>query len=350
MTWNKTREGILRREDCTMEKEQREKSKWLKRFILLSLLSVPATIFPGGTTWGASAVFPNKEITIIVNFGPGGARDIIARGVSNTMSKYLGVPVVVMNTPGAGGARGMINLYNAAPDGYTIGVGAGTDVIDQILEKRDYDNKKFTYIGNAQHSPGILFVKSDSPFRSIKDFKTFGKTVRYSTFSLTSNSTIVSMILANREGFPLAIVGGYQSAAAATLGLIRGEVEFSAPQQSTATPFIKAAQVRPILTIDRKRNPDFPDIQTVGEAGHPDLDGFALDFWFMAPPGVPRDRAQILETALMKTLKDPEFLTWAKGAGVDPGPMNGDDLQKMVLRFFGLIEQYKGEILKFVKK
>jgi len=334
-----------------MEKVKREKRNWLKRLILLSLLFLSATIFASGTTWGAAAAFPNKEITIIVNFGPGGARDIIARGIGNTMSKYLGgVPVVVMNTPGAGGARGLISLYHAAPDGYTIGVGAGTDVIDQILEQRDYDNKKFTFIGNAQHSPGIFFVKSDSPFHSVKDFKTYGKTIRHSTFSLTSNSTVVSMILANREGFPLAIVGGYQSAAASVLGLLRGEVEFSAPQQSTATPFIKAGQVRPILMIDRKRNPDFPDIQTVGEAGHPDLEGFALDFWFMAPPGVPKDRAQILETALMKTLKDPEFLTWAKGAGIDVGPMNGDDLRKMVLKFFGLIEQYKGDIVKYVKK
>ncbi len=333
-----------------MEKGKREKGIWVNLVILLIFLSVTATILPGQTAWGAPAAFPNKELTIIVNFGPGGARDIIARGIGNTMSKYLGVPVVIMNTPGAGGARGLINLYHAAPDGYTIGVGAGTDVIDQILEKRDYDNKKFTYIGNAQHTPGILFVKSDSPFRSIKDFKTFGKPIRHSTFSLTSNSTVVSMILANREGFPLAIVGGYQSAAASVLGLIRGEVEFSAPQQSTATPFIKAGQVRPILTIDRKRNPSFPDIQTVGEAGHPDLEGFALDFWFMAPPGVPKERAQILETALMKTLKDPEFLKWAKGAGVDTGPMTGEDLYKMVLRFFGLIEQYKGEIVKYVKK
>jgi tripartite-type tricarboxylate transporter receptor subunit TctC len=98
-----------------------------------------------GSSFAAPAAdFPRKEITIIVNFGPGGARDILARGVGNTMSKYLGVPVVVMNQPGAGGARGLISVYHAAPDGYTIGIGATTDIIDQTLEKRDYDNKTFS--------------------------------------------------------------------------------------------------------------------------------------------------------------------------------------------------------------
>ncbi len=141
------------------------------------LLVLSAWLFFGllcGVTQAASANFPNKPIKIIVSFAAGGARDILARGVGKTMSKHLGVPIVIVNEPGAGGARGLISLYNAPPDGHTLGVGQVTDIIDQVIEKREYDNKKFTYIGRAQYSSGFLLVKGDSPFRTVKDFKSTG--------------------------------------------------------------------------------------------------------------------------------------------------------------------------------
>ena len=302
------------------------------------------------TTFAAPVDFPKKEITIIVPFGPGGGRDIIARGVGKTMSKYLGVPIVVVNMPGAGGARGLINLYHSAPDGYTIGVGQPTDIIDQIIEKRDYDNKKFTYIGRAQAASSFWFVKPDSPFRSVKDFKTFGKPLRFSAFSLTAPSTVAAMVFANREGFPLVVVGGYQGGAAAALGLVRGEVEFYGGALTTAKPFLDSKQIRPILTFGASRDPGLPDVPTIGEVGYPDMESLSIDYWFMASPGVPKTRAQILEDALMKTLKDPEFLEWAKGAGVDPGPLGSEGLTKMVFSLFGILEKYKEDINKYIKK
>ena len=326
--------------------------KWRSTSIVISFnlsLWIFGSLF-AGITFGAEKDFPKKEITIIVNYGAGGGRDILARGVGKVMSKHLGVPMVVMNMPGAGGARGLIQLYHSAPDGYTMGVGAASEIIDQILEKQDYDNKKFTFIGRAQSMPLFLFVKSDSPFRSLKDFKTFGKAVRHSAFSLGAPSTVAPMILAKREGFPMIIVGGYQGVAAAILGLIRGEVEFTGAQLSTTISYVRAGQIRPIVTLDQKRSIDFPDIPTIGEFGHKDLEICSLDYWFMAPPEVPRARIQILEDALIKTLKDPEFLEWAKGASVDPGPLSSEETTKMVLNLFKLFEPYKGDIEKYMKK
>jgi tripartite-type tricarboxylate transporter receptor subunit TctC len=203
--------------------------------------------------------FPKKEVTIVVNMGPGGGRDILARGVGKTMSKYLRVPTVIMNLPGASGARGIISLYHSAPDGYTIGVGMATEIINEILEKQDYESKKFIYLGRVQSSPSYWFVRSDSPVRSPKDLKNLAKTVRQSTFSLTAPATVSGMVFADREKFPLAIVGGYQSAAASMLGLIRGEVEFSACAPSVAMEFKRAGQIRPIMALYSKRSPDFQD-------------------------------------------------------------------------------------------
>ena len=294
--------------------------------------------------------FPKKEITFVVNYGPGGARDNLARGIGTVMSKYLNVPIVVMNVAGSGGALGYSKVYNSAPDGYTLGIGAATEVIQQLIEKQDYDVRKFTYIGKAEHSPVFWFVKSESPLRTLKDFKTFGKTVRQSSFGMTTNATVTAIIIAEREGFPLTVVGGYKGAADATLALVRGEVEFSAPTQSTAMPFVRSNQIKPMLTFDQKRSPSFPDVPTVAEAGYPDLAMLALDMWFVAPPNVPQARAKILEDALMKTLKDPEFLKWAKGAGVEPGPLGAQETTKFVLDLAGFVEKYRTSIMKYVQK
>lgn len=300
--------------------------------------------------FSAEKDFPRKEVTILVGYQAGGGRDIIARGLSKTMTKYLRVPVVVVNEPGAGGARALIHAYHATPDGHTVIVGAATEILDQIVQKQDYDMKKFAYVGRAQTMAQFYFVKQDSPLKSLKDFKTFGKPVRHATFSYTAPHTVASMIIANREGFPLVLVGGYQGVPGTVMGVIRGEAEFYGSQMSSSISYVKAGQVRPIAVLGQKRDPEFPDIPTVGELGHKDLGVLSLDYWLMAPPQTPKPRLQILEDALMKTLKDPEFLAWAKGANVEPGPMTGDETAKMAMSLFTLFEPYKGDMEKYITK
>jgi len=303
-----------------------------------------------GISFAAQEDFPKKPITVIVNLAPGGSRDVSARGVANTMSKYLGVPMVIMNMPGAGGAQGIEKVYTSAPDGYTIGVGGKTDILQQVIEKQRFDYKKFTFIGKIQHSPTFFFVKADSPFRSVKDFKTFGKPVRLSTHSITSPPTLAAMILSEKEGFPLVIIGGYKGGAAALLGLVRGEVEFSGPTLVSSMPYVRAGQIRPLVTIDKKRCPEFKDTPTPGEVGYPELDVLSSDFWFIAPPGVPKERVKILDEALQKTLNEPEFLKWAKGADLDPSPLSSQETTKLVHGYVDFFQKYKSYVEKHIDK
>ena len=318
--------------------------------IFLGLTLIFAGIF-SGTSLAAPADFPKKPITLIVPLAPGGARDVIARGVGRTMSKYLGVSVVIMNTPGAGGALGMTKVYNSTPDGHTIGIGSVTEFIIQLFEKVDYDGKKFTYVGKIDHSPVFFFVKTDSPFRTVMDFKTFGNTIRYSTPSLGTNASLVSIILADRMGYPLEIVAGYQGGAAAVLGVTRGEGEYAASARATVMPFLKSKQIRPILTVDEKRSPFFPEIPIVGEIGYPDLAILGgLDFMLMGPPGVPKDRVRILEDALLKTLKDAEFLKWATEAGVETAPLGAQETTQFAFNLVELVQKYQKYLGKYIAK
>jgi len=315
--------------------------------ILMSFFLV-LSFFPGIPA-AAEAKFPDKPVTIVVSFGPGGMRDIAARGVGNTMSKYLGVPVIVKNLPGAGGVRGMNDIYHADADGHTFGVSMATDIVAQILKTVEFDNTKYTVIGRIQRSPGFLAVKSDSPIHSIKNFKTFGKPIRQAAFSLFAPSTILPMILAEREGWELITIGGYRGAAAANLAVVRGEVEIAGAGLSSLKPYLQAGQLRLILTIDDKRAADFPNVPTIVEEGHPDLANFALDLWFVGPPGIPESRIKILEDALQKTAKDPEFLKWAEKAGMDIAYLDGTKMRKNILELFGLFTKYKPVLQRYIK-
>ena len=317
------------------------------KMILVSLYVLGTLVC--GTSFAAQEDFPKKEITIICNMAAGGGRDLLSRGIGKTMSKYLKVPVVVMNVTGANGVLGITKIYHSAPDGYTIGAVTMSDIFNQLFEKTDYDVKKLVHIGRADSSPCFLYVQSDSPFRSVKDLKTYGKPIRYSAFSYGSQNTIVAMVLAHRDGWPLKIIGGYKGAAPALLDLIRGNVDLSGSKLPDAKEHIRAGKVRPLVLIDRKRIPDFPELQTVGEIGYPDLENFTVDTEFVAPPGVPKDRVKILEDALLKTVRDPEFVEWAKGAAINPAWMGGEEYTKLVYELFEVFGKYKGIIQKYIE-
>ncbi len=329
------------------------KTKHWGRVRVVILITLSVSVMGGylsGASFAAQEDFPKKQITMICSMAAGGGRDLLSRGVAKTMSKYLKVPVVVTNIAGAGGVLGATKLYNSAPDGYTIGAATMTEVFNQLIEKTDYDVKKCTHIGRAQSSPGFLYVRADSPFRSMKDLKEFGKPIRYSAFAYGSHETIATMVIADREKWNLKIIGGYKGAAAAVLGLVRGDVDLTGCVIPNAKEHIRAGTLRPIMIIDRKRSPDYPEVATVEESGYPDLVNLKPDTWFMAPPGVPKDRLKILEDALMKTIKDPEFMEWAKGAGIDPAWEGGEEYTKVVNALFDIFEKYKGVIQKHMEK
>jgi tripartite-type tricarboxylate transporter receptor subunit TctC len=315
--------------------------------VLLGLGLIPVALASDAR---AGADFPKKAITILVNYGPGGGRDILARGVGKTLGRILGVPVVVVNKPGGSGAVGLVALTEAEPDGYTIGVGGTPEIIDQVLDKREYDIRKFTYIGRVQSSPLYWFVRADSPIKTLKDFKAFGKPVRHGTFSLTAQQTVAAMIFATREGFPLVNVTGYQGSAPSLLALIRGEVEFVGTPESAARQFIDAGQIRPLVAIGDHRSPTLPNVPTVAESGLADLANLGLDLWLMGPPSIPRERAQILESALAQTLKDPEIAAWARTSRIELAPMSADATGKAAVGLLSLFEKYKADIDRYVKK
>jgi tripartite-type tricarboxylate transporter receptor subunit TctC len=291
--------------------------------------------------------FPKKEITVIINLGPGGGRDILTRGTAKVWSKHLGVPMVPVNMPGAGGVRGYVTLNHAKPDGYTVGVGGTTQIKEQILGDYDFDMKKFTYIGNVQSDPLFIFVKSDSPFRSVKDFKKFGKPIRHATYSVSASLT--PLLISEREDFSVKLVAGFKSTAECVLSILREETEFFYSPLSPALAYVKSGQIRPILTVHKRRSPHFPEIPTVGDVGFGDLAVMSLDSWFMAPPETPKDRIQILEEALDKTLKDPEFVEWANKAGVSLGPMSSKELTSFVLETFAVFQRYESQMRKYQK-
>lgn len=326
--------------------------KMCKRSVILVVLGLALGClgnFLAVEAYAAAKAFPEKELSCIAGMAAGGGRDILCRGVGKIWTKYLGVPVVTVNMPGAGGLRAASELNNSAPDGHTLMLGAASEIGAQILEKQDFDTRKFSYVGRIQSSPQFIWVKSDSPFRSLKDFKTFGKPLRMATMGTTNNGSYASVILARRENFDFRMIAGYTAAPPSLLALIRGEAEFVVTFQTVANQFWRAGQIRPILSIASTRPAEFPDIPTVVEMGYPEVAALSMNFWLMGPPGIPPSTMQLLDSSLQKTLQDKDFLSFAKGASIDVAPLNSQETTKLALDTYTLFEQYKADIEKFAK-
>jgi len=320
------------------------------RFGFLTLLLALNCLALAASTTLAKPAFPEKAIAMIITFAPGGGRDTLGRGVGRALEKYLGVPVVIKNIPGAGGVIGLVRFYKSQPDGYTIALSCGPDVLTEMIRDVDYDTSKFVYVGRVQSSPSFTFVRADSPFNSVSDFKKYGKTIRYAAFRLTSGATVTNMVLAKEMGYPFEIVPGYKSVAETLVGLVRGDVEVAGSLLSAALPFVQAGDVRCISVNGYERHTLFPDVPTVGEIGFPDL-GFVgtLDYWLMAPPGTPKDKIEILEAALEKAVKDPEFVAWAEKAGIDVAYLPAEETRKLALGLKESLAKYKPVILPYLQ-
>lgn len=320
--------------------------------IRIAVVLLVALIFIGFTALPSrSQDFPTKPVTIIVPHSPGGGGDIAARMLASNMEKHLGVPVVVNNIPGAGSMSGMITLFRSKPDGYTIGMNYAQMVCGgQIFEKNTpYDVNKFTVIGQFVTVKYTVGVPKDSPYRSIKDFKTAQKPVRFCGIHYTANESVTAVLLAKELGFPISLVTGYGGAAPCIVGSMKGEcdaVDFG----SALLSYYKRGDMVPLLSLTSEPSEDFPGIPNLKDLGLPEyLEHISnLNYVLWAPPGVPEAVVKKLQEAMIKStgeLKDKfrERLLVAQ-------PLGGAETKKIVSKVYETFLKHKGTVEQYSTK
>lgn len=269
-----------------------------------------ASLLLGACMAGAHAAWPDKPVTLIVPFPPGGSTDNVARILSAKLQTQFGGSFVVDNRPGAAGMIGAAAARRAPADGYTLFVSSlGPFVIGPHLVKSPgYDPlKDFDYISVAVQAPNVLAVPANSPHKSLQDVIAFQKAnPNKLSFASAGNGTsdhLTAELFWQQSG-TTGVHVPYKGGAPAMNDLLGGQVDATFMNINTAVPHIKAGKLRALAITSTARSPVLPDVPTMAESG---FKGVTVYSWqaVAAPKGLPADIKAKLHAAVVAALNDP---------------------------------------------
>ncbi len=269
--------------------------------------------------------YPAKPIHLIVPATPGAATDVVARLVAESLGERLGVACIVENRGGAAGIIGAQLAARAAPDGYTL-MFAYPDptLLMPLLRKVTYNvEKDFAPIANVAEIHYVIVANAKVPAKTLGELIQLAKAqpdrVKFSSAGTGGMNHLAMEFLQQRAGVKLMHVP-YKGIAAATNGLLAGDVDILAAAPVSVARPIKDGQLRGLAITQGARSALLPSVPTVSESGFP---GFAASAYFgiMAPAGVPQKIADDLGTHLVALASASEFQRRLSVLGVDPSPM-----------------------------
>jgi tripartite-type tricarboxylate transporter receptor subunit TctC len=275
-----------------------------------AILRLLAAVLALGLATSARAQdYPARAITVIVPFAAGGPTDIVARIVSDHMSKTLGQQLVIENVVGAGGTTGVTRAMRAAPDGYTIVMGhMGTHAAAVALYPNLAYNpaSDFIPIGMAAGTPVVILAKKDFPAKDLGEFAVHVKqnvaslNMAHAGVGSVSHVTclLLNSILAVK---PTAVP--FNGTGPAMNALVGGQVDYMCDQIVNVVPQVNGGTIKAYAIGTPERNPALPNIPTSKEAGLPEFQASAWNALF-APKGTPQAIGDKLSAALDKALSD----------------------------------------------
>ena len=271
-----------------------------------------------GTIATAQEKYPSKPITFIIPWPAGGTADASMRAIGESLSKNLGVPVIVENRSGASGMLGVSQLVASKPDGYTIG-----QIPLSITRQHHMGTISFnpltdiTYLGRTAGLTFGLAVNSDSPIKTFSDYVRYAKLnpgkLNYGSTGIGTNTHVYMEEIAEQVGIQLNHIpfkGGTDN-----LNALLGGHTDSMMDSSVWAPYVQSGKLRLLAVFTDQRLADFPNVPTVGELGIR-ISGTAPN-GIGAPKGLDPSIAKILENAIEKAAKDTPHIDALKKYGMN---------------------------------
>jgi tripartite-type tricarboxylate transporter receptor subunit TctC len=304
--------------------------------------------------FGQSSFYQGKTLQVVVGSTPGGLYDRWARLFARYMGKYIpGTPETLpQNMPGGGSMVATNYLYNIAkPDGLTVGMFQTYMYLQQLTGQKEvkFDLRKFNWLGSQEKGTMMLYVRADSPYKSIEDILKAKEPPKCGASGATDQSNLMAKILEETVGAKFHVILGYPGGSEVDLALERGEVVCRTTRITvhfSREPFLtwdKKGFDRHLLQAGRERDPRIPDVPTLYELmdkyNAPEmgrriarviLAGEELGRPMIAPPGTPADKVKILREAYAKTLKDPDLLAEVKKSRIEIDPSTGEEIEALI--------------------
>ena len=297
--------------------------------------------------------YKGKTLRVIVAFTPGGAYDTWARMITKHLDKYIpGSPtLVVQNMPGGGSIAAANYLTSVAkPDGLTIGLISSALYFDQLIGRKEvnFDWSKFTWIGTPERTSEMLYIRSDSPFKTIDDLRKASDAPKCGSVGIGSTDYYFPKLLEDALGVKFNVVLGYQGAADIDLAVEKGEMHCRAGTLSSffgrepGRTWTKTGFVRLLVQGGKKRDGRSPDVPTIYEL----MDKYQTpetirrlavvllspgDFGrpVIAPPGMSPERTKVLRDAFARTMSDPELLAEVKKREWEANGLPAEELETL---------------------
>lgn len=279
-----------------------------------------------GLSLAQSAPFPNKPVTLVVPFPPGGAVDQAGRAISQALFKVWKQPVVISTKAGAGGAIGMSAVATAPADGYTL-LATHPSIIavpeaERLFERKPaVDRTNFSPLALLVADPLVLVVKADSPWKTYEEFVADAKKkpdmIAYSSSGAYSAVHLPIEMLTHAASIKLRHIP-YSGGGPALTAVLGGVVSATAGAPAVLAPQIKAGELRALVTTGVKRHALLPDVPTAIELGYKDVE-FYLWVGLFASSKTDDSLSKLIRQDISRAVQEPEFVQLMNklGAPVD---------------------------------
>lgn len=315
-----------------------------KTVVSLLLLTLFLNSLFFSLVWGSD--YPTKAINLVVPFAPGGPADIQTRILAEAATKELGVPIVIVNKAGPGGALGASLVAKEKPDGYTFLVATGGTITCNPVLLRDLPYKKtdFVPLFISSLTPSGVAVKTESPIKHFRDFLDMAKT-NPGKFRSGCSAATISLLwesLLKQEKLDVSHLT-YKGAALSVQALMGGHVDILPEAILPFLSHLEAGQVRLLVVFGKNRMKNYPDVPTFYELGY---QKFSKEFYhvFLAPVGLPQPIKEKFTKAFEKVSSQREVQIQIERAGLIPvfmGPKETSDLMDEEFKFYSSVIEQK---------
>lgn len=285
-------------------------------------MGVAALTFAASPSFAQVGSWPQKPVTLVVAFAPGGMTDIVSRSLAKELSLVFKQPFIIENKAGAAGQVATEYVAKRPNDGYTLLVGATGYVIAPVMQKKvKYDPLgDFEPIAILAKAPNLLVVNPSVPVHDIPEFLKWAKSqpiVPYASAGTGGSTHLAGELLRHESGAPLTHVP-YKGAAPATSDTVAGQVPMAFQDSMSVSAFIAAGKLRPIAITSAKRSKIFPNLPTLMESGFKNFDVYTW-LGLYAPAGTPAEIVSQLNKATNKIMNSPEMTEKLKAQYSEPG-------------------------------